>query len=207
VETKARILAALCLEGAHVAADALSRERLTQLCGVLDVHPGQLSRQGLIYGDASAGYYLLAAGNDYVLRAQKAVKSPPVTVPDDEPETLVIAPATKPKTLPLADRQHAHALELLIEKLHDAKIKPPATSALMALAVIAGVEDQDERWSHDLEMRSDYLLAAAVGHMIAYHLMHRTPKLALLPDLPDLARCFGLDWSALLIIAQRTITE
>jgi hypothetical protein len=122
---------------------------------------------------------------------------------DQEPETLQI-----PKELaPLATRRADRLSELVCQRLREAKIKTPSPSTLMALVLITGPGPSDERFSHELELRADYLLAQKTADAIATSIASGDDRLRFLPAIPDLCRYFGIDHDSLRIWVEREIGE
>jgi hypothetical protein len=96
----------------------------------------------------------------------------------------------------------ARLAHLIADKLESGKVKNLGLQKALALAVVCGMEDSEERWSNDLVERCDYLASVTLAADIAYLLRRGDRKLAQLPALPDLCRLFGLDYTALRLTAE-----
>lgn len=140
--------------------------------------------------------------------------TPAATAPQSEQFLAHDAPsdtASEPETLrppaPLADRRAARLRDVICQRLRETKHKTPPPQTLMALALITGAGPIDERFSHELEMRADYLLAQATATAIATSLASGDDRLRYLPAIPDLCRIFGFDHDSLRIWIEREISE
>jgi uncharacterized ParB-like nuclease family protein len=116
-------------------------------------------------------------------------------------------PVPKSKPTSLADRRAVWIRDTIADKLEAGKIGSVGVAQACALVLITGLEDGQERYSHDLVERGGHLLAEAVAKEVAYHLREGSNKLAQLPTLPDLCRIFHADYDSLVAQAAATVTE
>lgn len=226
---KKKILAALWYAEQQGESRLRSRAQLTDDVGTLDVHPGQLIREGLISGDATRGYELTpkaivdigdslrerekAEREDAEEKAKASKRIHPMNTDergdDDEPEDLTAppVPTTAPATTTKTQTSSEALNSLIVHRLVDGKIKTPSTRNLIGLAVILGVNSSstDERWSELFLDRADHLLAKDLAEGIADLITTGGSIIAKLPALPDLCRMFGIDYESLRIQAEREV--
>lgn len=137
-----------------------------------------------------------------------------------------IAPATEPEVLsveavetgarhveiaplaPLKQRRLEWMREHIAAKLSIGKVGACSLAEAAALAVIVGVALEPEtRWSQKHLERAGTQFIEAVALMVSHALTTDSEQLSRLPDLPDLCRIYKIDHDALVINAERTVTE
>lgn len=245
--TKARIMAALFLahRGFIGQQGALDRETLTALVGILDVHPGQLSRDNRILQDQHYNTYRLP-DEDYSLQAEEFLENalPCLTVLGIGPGFPQAAPATEPETLDasaltgtttpvvdatktttpvvdggpapqrpqpgkrttLADRRQAWIRHQLADRIEAAHTFRGDAREQAALIVITGIDnDHAATWGEAFVQGAHQVLIAALAGNVAHDL--REGQAHRLPTWDTLARLFGIEYDAIRILADRTITE
>lgn len=209
------------LDGAEDLVDT-SRDRLTAILGALDVHPGQLRKEGLISDVKLNGqvcYELTPLGRDMIAPARQchldwknlinglghAVALSEATVED----IPVPPPATpEPPTVRAHDvltrpaPNDAKLRGLIADRLRDPKCRNILDDRQTCLlACIVGMNSNAElRWSDDALKTSIALFGEDLRAGIAEAVIAGDPRL---PDLQHLCHLFMLDHHALTLIAER----
>lgn len=112
------------------------------------------------------------------------------------------------KQAPLQQRRRTWMREHIAARLSSGKVGSCSLQEAAALALIVGLNlGSDVRWSTQLIERAATYLIEVVAGEVARELKQPTEALSRLPDLPDLCRIYKIDHDALVINAERTVTE
>ncbi len=117
-------------------------------------------------------------------------------------------PAGPAKQAPLKQRRVEWMREHIAAKLLIGKVGACSMTEAAALSLIVGVAlEADTRWSNKLLDRVAGQFIEAVALMVSHALTTDNGQQSRLPDLPDLCRIYKIDHDALVINAERTVTE
>lgn len=157
----------------------------------------------LVYLTAAADAAITAA-----LAEATASEAPAKSdAPKPAPPAAASAPTKKTKPATLAQRRKQKIRELIADRLREGKVGACTPHQTAALALITGVNNDPERkYNRETvdQALHDLTVDVAIGVADALTGSIDCPNL---PDEPELARIYGLDYDALVVLAANAVPE